>query len=163
MKNLIVLLPLIILSFNSQSQCYIPNKPNWNITDGINIITDQGFVIVTHFPNNQFSKGKTNFEESELLSENGGYQKEYSYFYFFDFTIKQLDLHDCNGIIQIYKITKIKQKGDTFYISVKQKGEKTKFKVVFGEDVNFTQITYLKKQGVSEILFDKRASYFTNK
>lgn len=164
MKNLIVLSVLIIISFNTHSQCYIKEKYGWKITDGENIITSKGFVIVSHFPEKEAVKGRTSFRKVNILSKDTiSSIINSSYFYYFDFTAKELDLHDCNGSFEIYKISKIKHKGNTFYITINETGKKIKFKIIFRDYVEFTQINYYKKEEYSDILINNHSTFYSKK
>lgn len=164
MRNLILLFVLVMLSFNSQSQCYIQKKSGWKITDSGNSITDKGFVIVSHFPEVEKDNGRTSFRKVEKLSKDTIYsERNSSYFYYFDLTTKQLDIHDCIGLFRTCDLDKIKIKGDTYYITIKEDGEKIKFKIIFQDYVEFTYITYYKNDRSSEILIDKHATYYSKK
>ena len=164
MKNLILLFVLMMLSFNSQSQCSIGKKDGWYISDGVNTITNDGFVIVSHFPEVEENKGRTSFRKVEKLSKDTIYsERNSSYFYYFDFTTKQLDIHDCNGSFRMYDLSKIKHKGDTYYITINEKGKKIKFKIIFHDYVEFTYITYYKNNKTSVILVNKHSSYHSKK
>ena len=164
MKNLILLSVLIVLSLNSYSQCYTSKKEGWVISDGVNTINNKGFVIDSHFPKEETVKGKTTFRKVDNLSKDTiSSEKNGSYFYYFDFTTKELDLHDCNGSFRIYNISKIKHKGDTYYITIKESGKKIKFKIIFRDYVEFTQINYYKKEKYSNILINKNSTYYSKK
>ena len=164
MKNLILLFVLVMLSFNSQSQCFTSKKEGWYISDGVNILNNDGFVIVSHFPEVEEVKGRTSFRKVEKLSKDTIHsERNSSYFYYFDFTTNQLDIHDCNGSFRIYDIDKIKIKGDTYYITINEKGKKIKFKIIFQFYVEFTYITYYKNNKTSVILVDKHSSYHSKK
>ena len=164
MKNLILLFVLVMLSFNSQSQCFIGKKDGWYISDGVNILNNDGFVIVSHFPEVEEDKGRTSFRKVEKLSKDTIHsERNSSYFYYFDFTTNQLDIHDCNGSFRIYDIDKIKIKGDTYYITINEKGKKIKFKIIFQFYVEFTYITYYKNNKTSVNLVDKHSTYYSKK
>ena len=164
MKNLILLFVLMVLSINSYSQCYIREKSGWNITDGNNSITDDGFVIVSYFPEVENDKGRTTFRKVEKLTKDTIHsERNFSYFYYFDFTTKKLDIHDCIGLFRTYDLSKIKHKGDTYYITINEKGKKIKFKIIFHDYVEFTFITYNKNDKTSEILVNKRSTYYSKK
>ena len=164
MKNLILLFVLMMLSLNTYSQCFIGKKDGWYISDGVNILNNDGFVIVSHFPEVEEDKGRTSFRKVEKLSKDTIHsERNSSYFYYFDFTTNQLDIHDCNGSFRIYDIDKIKIKGDTYYITINEKGKKIKFKIIFQFYVEFTYITYYKNNKTSVILVDKHSSYYSKK
>ena len=153
-----------MLSLNTYSQCYIGKKDGWYISDGVNILNNDGFVIVSHFPEVEEDKGRTSFRKVEKLSKDTIHsERNSSYFYYFDFTTNQLDIHDCNGSFRIYDIDKIKIKGDTYYITINEKGKKIKFKIIFQFYVEFTYITYYKNNKTSVILVDKHSSYYSKK
>jgi hypothetical protein len=164
MKNLVLLFVLFVLSVNSYSQCYTSKKEGWVISDGVNTINNKGFVIVSHFPEVETDNGRTSFRKVDKLSKDTlSSEKNGSYFYYFDFTTKELDLHDCNGSFRIYKISKIKHKSDTFYITINETGKKIKFKIIFRDYVEFTQINYYKKEDYSDILINKHSTYYSKK
>jgi hypothetical protein len=164
MKNLILLFVLMMLSFNTYSQCYIGKKDGWYISDGVNTITNDGFVIVSHFPEVEEDKGRTSFRKVEKLSKDTIYsERNSSYFYYFDFTTKQLDIHDCNGQFLTCDLGKIKIKGDTYYITINEKRKKIKFKIIFHDYVEFTYITYYKHDKSSVILVNKHSTYYSKK
>ena len=164
MKNLILLFVLMMLSLNTYSQCYFSKKDGWEIGDGVNTITNKGFVIISDFPEVESDKGRTSFKKVEKLSKDTIHsERNSSYFYYFDFTTKQLDIHDCNGSFLTYDLGKIKIKGDTYYITINDKGEKIKFKIIFHDYVEFTYITYYKKNKYSEILVNKHSTYYSKK
>lgn len=164
MKNLVLILVLIVSYYRTYSQCYIGKKDGWEITDGNNFTTNKGFVIVSHFPEVEFDKGKCSFNKvNKLLEDTIHLQRERSYFYYFDFTTKQLDLHDCNGLLKTYNLSKIKCKGNSYFITINEVGKKIKFKVVFGDYVEFVEISYYKNKKYSEILVNKYSSYYSKK
>ena len=87
MKNLILLFVLVMLSFNSQSQCSIGKKDGWYISDGVNILNNDGFVIVSHFPEVEEDKGRTSFRKVEKLSKDTIHsERNSSYFYYLPLT-----------------------------------------------------------------------------
>ena len=141
MKNLILLFVLVMLSFNSQSQCPDPKNPSWVIKDGISdISTDEGFVVVVKTP--------------EL------YYRVLEYFYYFDFTKEEIYLYDCDGILETYEICKVKHKNNTYFVTINDIRGKIKFKIILDFNVKFTQISYLKNKKQSEIYVGERTYFY---
>jgi len=159
MKNLILLFVLVMLSFNSQSQCPDPKNPSWVIKDGISdISTDEGFVVVVRSPELFYDKGKTSFRKVEKIesTDNEPYYRILKYFYYFDFTKKEIYLYDCDGFLETYEIFKVKHKNNTYFVTINHIRGKIKFKITLDFNVKFTQISYLKNKKQSEIYVGER-------
>lgn len=165
MKNLILLFVLVMLSFNSQSQCTDPKNGPWVLKDGTSdISTDEGFAIIIKSPELFYDKGKTSFRKVEKIVENDDepYYRQLKYFYYFDFTKEEIYLYDCDGFLETYEINKVKHRGNTYFVTINDIRGKIKLKITLDFNVKFTQITYLKNKKQSEIYVGER-TYFYNK
>ena len=162
MKNLILLFVLVMLSFNSQSQCFDPN-PSWVLRDGISdISTDEGFVIIVESPELFYDKGKTSFRKVEKIesTDNEPYYRQLKYFYYFDFTKEEIYLYYCGGFLVTYEISKVKHKNNTYFVTINHIRGKIKFKITLDFHVKFTQISYLKNKKQSVIYVGERCSFY---
>jgi hypothetical protein len=163
MKNLILLFLLVMLSFNSQSQCSEPKNTPWVLKDGVsNISTDEGFVIIVKSPEFFYDKGKTSFKKVERIKENNDslYHRQLKYFYYFDFTKEEIYLYDCDGYLETYEINKVKHRNNTYFVTINDIRGKIKFKITLDFNVMFTQITYLKNKKQSEIYIGGRTYFY---
>lgn len=164
MKNLILLFVLVVLSFNSQSQCYEPKNTPWGLRDGISdISTDEGFVIIVKSPELFYDKGKTSFRKVEKIEESDDepYYRQLKYFYYFDFTKEEIYLYDCDGYLETYEIHKVKHKDNTYFVTINDIRGKIKFKITLDFNVKFTQISYLKNKKQSEIYVGGRTYFYS--
>jgi hypothetical protein len=154
MKNLILLFVLVMLSFNSQSQCFDPN-PSWVLRDGISdISTDEGFVIIVESPELFYDKGKTSFRKVEKIesTDNEPYYRQLKYFYYFDFTKEEIYLYDCGGFLVTYEISKVKHKNNTYFVTINHIRGKIKFKI--------TLDFHVKNKKQSVIYVGERCSFY---
>jgi hypothetical protein len=158
MKTLISFLIVLFTTQISYSQCLTPKSSEW-VSDNK---TYNRFAISVHLPNMVYDEGKVSFSKVEKLYISGPDNvREKSYYYFFDLDSKQLYLYDCNGLIMSYDIQKVKQKKQTVYVTIDTVAEKIKFKIVFGDWIEFTQVTYFKNKKYSESLVKKRSIYYS--
>jgi hypothetical protein len=152
-----------MLSYNSQSQCSEPKNTPWVLKDGVSdISTDEGFVVIVKTPELFYDKGRTSFKTVEKMvsTDNEPYYREIKYFYYFDFTKGEIYLYDCDGFLETYEISKVKHKGNTYFITINDIRGKIKFKITLDFNVKFTQITYLKNKKQSEIYVGERTYFY---